>query len=136
MNGQQSESGAPRDEFNLDFTRPPAPVEGQLDYESTVTAPTEWVPYVYTDSEIQALTERRQLSTASIVCGLLGLLGAVFGVWGMLFSLAAVILALIGRRTERMAGHLWVLGLVAGLVGVAIAAGWIVLITAVFPGRL
>ena len=146
MVGQHSDSGAPseagshpdpetpNDAFRLDLTRPPAPVEGQLAYESTVTAPTEWVPYVYTNAEIQALTERRELSVASLVCGLIGLLLAVFGVWGILLSLAALVLSLVARRTESMAGGLWIYGLLTGIIGLVLSVGWIVLITVIFPG--
>ena len=132
--GALPEPEAPSDEFLLDLTRPSAPVEGQLDYESTVTAPTEWVPYVYTNSEIQALTERRELSVTSLVCGLIGLILAVFGVWGILLSLAALVLSLVARRTERMTGGLWLYGFLTGVIGLVLGAGWIVLIAVIFPG--
>ena len=132
--GSNPDPETPNDEFLLDLTRPPAPVEGQLDYESTVTAPTEWVPYVYTDSEIQALTERRELSVTSLVCGLAGLILAVFGAWGILLSLAALVLSMVARRTEQMTGGLWLYGFLTGVIGLVLSAGWIVLIAVIFPG--
>lgn len=96
-----------------------------------MTAPTEWVPYVYTAAEMRTLVTRRRLSVASLVCGSLGLLLAIFGVWGATLSLAAVVLALVARTAERLAGTLWVYGLVTGLAGLVIVAGWFLYITQV-----
>jgi hypothetical protein len=119
------------DDFRLDLTRPPAPPEGQLSWESTMTAPTDWVPYVYTDAEINTVTSRRGFSIASFGCGLLGLLLAIFGVWGVTFSLAAVILALVAKTAEPRARTLWGYGLATGLIGLVIVIGWFVYITRV-----
>lgn len=119
------------DDFRLDLTRPPAPPEGQLSWESTMTAPTDWVPYVYTDAQINTVTSRRGFSIASLGCGLLGLLLAIFGVWGVTFSLAAVILALVARTAEPGAKVLWGYGLATGLIGLVIVIGWFVYITQV-----
>lgn len=119
------------DDFRVDLTRRPAPAEGELDYASTVTAPTEWVPYVYTDSELTAQAGRRGLSLASLVFGLLGLLIAVFGVWGAALSLAAVVLAVMARMTERRGGTVWAYGLVTGLAGLVLAVGWVLIVTQV-----
>jgi hypothetical protein len=119
------------DGFRADFTRPPAPAPGELDYASTVTAPTEWVPYVYTDSELSAQAGRSGLSIASLVFGLLGLLIAVFGVWGSALSLAAVVLAVMARLTERRAGTVRAYGLVTGLAGLVLAVGWVLIVTQV-----
>ena len=116
------------DEFRFDLTRPSAPVEGELDYASTVTAPTEWVPYVYTDSELSAQTGRGGLSIAALVFGLLGLGIAVFGVWGAALSLAAVVLAVMARITERRSGALWAYGLGTGLAGLILAVAWVLIV--------
>ena len=117
------------DDLRFELTRPPEEVTGELDYESTVTAPTEWVPYVYTESELRALASRRALAVASLGFGAVGLAGAVFVVWTAPLSLAAVVLAVWASRTERAAVSIWAWGLGTGLAGLVIAAGWIVLIS-------
>lgn len=116
------------DDYRVDLTRPRASAPGELDYASTVTAPTEWVPYVYTDSELSGQAGRRGLSISSLVFGLLGLLIAVFGVWGAALSTAAVVLAVMARVTERRGGTLWAYGLVTGLAGLVLAVGWVLIV--------
>lgn len=113
----------------LDYTRAPAPPGSQLDWASTVTAPTEFVPYTYTEAEVARVTGRRRLSLASVVCGLVGLALGVIGVFGLPIALGAITLALIARSTENRARTLWLSGLLSGLVGVLLAAGWIVYIS-------
>jgi len=117
------------DDLGFELTRPPEEVTGELDYASTVTAPTEWVPYVYTDSELSALSRRRAIAVASLCFGAVGLAGAVLVVWAAPLSLMAVILAVWASRTERAAVAIWAWGLGTGLAGLVIAAGWIVLIS-------
>ena len=118
----------------LDYTRAPAPPGSQLDWASTVTAPTEFVPYIYTEAEVERITGRRRLSIAAVICGLGGLGLGVIGVFGLPLALIALTLALIARTTENRARTLWLSGLVSGLVGVLLAAGWIVYISqAVLP---
>jgi hypothetical protein len=128
MNGQQPESSPLADEFGVDLTHRPQPpaTDGQLPYESTVTAPTEWVPYVYTESEMRALAARRAVSVTALVVALLGLAVAVFGVWGAPLSLMAVILAFVGRNKEPLARVVWGWALVAGIVGLLITVGWMI----------
>jgi hypothetical protein len=113
------------------LTRPPA--AGELAYESTVTAPTEWVPYVYTTAEIKTHPVRRGLSIASVVCGVLGMLAGIVVIWGAPLSVAAVVLALVARFLETRAGSLWIIGLASGLVGIAMAVLWFVVITHMLP---
>ncbi|ANP73845.1 hypothetical protein [Cryobacterium arcticum] len=113
------------------LTRPP--VAGELAYESTITAPTEWVPYVYTTAEIQTHPIRRGLSVAAVVCGSLSMLAGIFVVWAVPLALAAVVLALVARFVERRSGGLWILGLVTGLVGILLGVVWLVVITQVLP---
>jgi hypothetical protein len=113
------------------LTRPP--VAGELAYESTVTAPTEWVPYVYTTAEIKTHPVRRGLSIASVVCGMLGVLAGIFVVWGAPLGVAAVVLALVARFVETRAGSLWIIGLISGMAGTGMAALWFVVITQMLP---
>jgi len=113
------------------LTRPP--VAGELAYESTVTAPTEWVPYVYTTAEIQTHAARRGLGVASVVCGMLGVLSGIFMVWGVPLSLAAVVLALLARFIERGSATLWRVGLGSGIAGILLGAVWLVVITQILP---
>ncbi|SEM90730.1 hypothetical protein E3O25_09975 [Cryobacterium sp. TMT1-3] len=113
----------------LGYTRAPAPPGSQLDWASTVTAPTEFVPYTYNEAEVARITGRRRLSLASVVCGLGGVVLGVIGVFGLPIALSAITLALIARSTEHRARTLWLSGLVSGLVGVLLAAGWVVYIS-------
>ncbi|MDJ0347824.1 hypothetical protein [Cryobacterium sp. PH29-G1] len=113
----------------LDYTRPAAPPGSQLDWSSTVTAPTEFVPYTYTEAEVARAISRRGLSVASVICGLVGLALGVIGVFGFPIALIAIALALIARTTENWARTLWLSGLVSGLIGVLLATGWVVYIT-------
>jgi len=126
--------GVPGDGARGDFTRPPAPPGSQLTWESTVTAPTEFVPYVYTDAEVNSIQARRRTSMASVVCGGLGLLLGIVGVWGILLSIAAVVLALMARSSEHRARNLWMTGLVTGIMGCALALGWFLYVTQVVLG--
>ena len=113
------------------LTRPP--VAGELAYESTITAPTEWVPYVYTTAEIQTHSARRGLSVAAVVCGVTGLLAGIFVIWGVPLAFAAVVLALVARFVERRTGGLWLVGLGTGLAGIVLGALWLLVITQVLP---
>ncbi|WP_120339388.1 hypothetical protein [Cryobacterium soli] len=113
------------------LTRPP--VAGELAYESTITAPTEWVPYVYTTAEIQTHAARRGLSVAAVMCGSLSVLAGIFVVWAVPLAVAAVVLALVARVVERRSGGLWILGLVTGLAGILLGVVWFVVITQVLP---
>lgn len=135
MSGQHRNPSAPADDYNL--TRPPATnahgitPEGQLAWEATETAPTEWVPYVYTEAEVRTVGIRRRLSVSSVVLGILGLIGGVLGVFGLPLAVSAVILALTARVSERRAGALWVGGLLSGIAGLLLGAGWLYYITQV-----
>lgn len=111
------------------YTRPPAPPGSQLNWESTVTAPTEFVPYSYTEAEMARITGRRKLSIAALICGLVSLALGVIGVFGLPIALMAITLALIARTTENRARTLWLSGLLSGLVGVLLAVGWFVYIS-------
>jgi hypothetical protein len=125
------------DEFALDLTRPPvtAPTDGQLAWESTITAPTEWVPYAYTTGELRLVAARRTLSTTALVIGVLGLMVVLFTIWGAPLSLLAVVLALTATQVERPARARWLPALLTGLIGLMIAAGWLVYILNFAPGR-
>lgn len=125
MNETQSGVGGRPDPPPVELTARSAPPDGQLAYESTVTAPTEWVPYVYTDAELKSLAARRGLSTVSLVVGLLGLVVSIVWVWGGALSLGALALGLIARTVERTARARWGWGIATGLFGLVISAGWL-----------
>ncbi|MFO7690407.1 MAG: hypothetical protein R6W83_07605 [Cryobacterium sp.] len=112
-------------------TPEPMTPQGQLAWEATETAPLDWTPFVYTEAQERTIRVRRRLSLSSVVLGALGLVGAVIGVFGLPFSLTAVVLAVAARLTERRAGALWSVGLATGLVGLLIGIGWLVLIARV-----
>jgi hypothetical protein len=124
--GQPAGSG----EYLSELTREPAPITGQLDYESTFTAPTEWVPYVYTDAELQTIESRRGMSVTALVCGSLGLTLSLFGVWGAPFSFIAIVFGLMARSMERLATPRWGYGVALGLAGLVIVGIWIAIISA------
>ncbi|MET0955962.1 MAG: hypothetical protein ABWY68_08400, partial [Cryobacterium sp.] len=109
------------------------PVAGELAYESTITAPTEWVPDVYTTAEIQTHAARRGLSIAAAAFGLLGVVAGIFMIWGVPLSLAAVVLAVVARFVERRAGGIWIIGLVSGIVGILMGVLWFVVNTELLP---
>jgi hypothetical protein len=131
-------SPRPEDGYWFDITRPPAaaPDNGQLAWESTVTAPTEWVPHVPTDAELQRLASRRALSVSSLVAGATSLLVALFTIWAVPLSLAAVVLALRARQVEGRARVFWLSGLVTGIAGLVMAGIWLVYILGVAPGPM
>jgi hypothetical protein len=107
--------------------------DGQLPYEATVTAPTEWVPYVYTNTEILRVVGRRRVSVAALVFAVLGLLLCLFSWWGAPLSLIAVVLSLFAAHAEPLAKALWASALASALVGLVVAAGWLVVILEVAP---
>jgi hypothetical protein len=113
------------------LTRPPA--AGELSYDSTITAPTEWVPYVYTTAEIQIHAAKRGIGVAAVICGAVSVLSGIFLVWGAPLALAAVVLALVSRAVESRKSGLWLSGLGLGLVGLGLATVWILVITRTLP---
>jgi hypothetical protein len=58
------------------------------------------------------------LSIISLITGILGVVSGFFG-WGLLFSIAAVVL---GKKKEPAARGFWLTGLITGYVGIAINA--------------
>jgi hypothetical protein len=137
VTNQSPRSPGVGDEFALDLTRRPvsSPTDGQLAWESTITAPTEWVPYAYTTGELRLVAARRRLSTTALVFGALGLVVMLFTIWGFPLSLVAIVLALTATQLERPARGRWLPALLVGLVGMVIAAGWLVYILNVAPGH-
>lgn len=112
-------------QFDFDLTREPAAVTGQLEYESTFTAPTEWVPYVYSADDLRQTATPRGFSIAAIVFGIVGLLLSLVSVWGGPFAFVAVVLGLFARSREQLVRGLWGYGLALGLVGLALTGIWI-----------
>ncbi len=129
MEGAHHRQTAVADELIGDLTREPAPITGQLEYESTFTAPTEWVPYVYTDAEIETIAARRGISVTALVCASVGLVLSVFGVWGAPLSFAALVFALMARSMERLATPRWGYSLALALTGLVFVGIWIAIIS-------
>jgi hypothetical protein len=75
------------------------------------------------------------LSIASMVCGIAGLLLALFGL-GFLVSVAAVITGHIAQRKQPYARPFWLTGLITGYVGVGIGAITIIFFVAIFFAAL
>lgn len=109
----------------LNHPRSREPIGNELNWESTVTAPTEFVPYTYTDAEVARITGRRRVSIAAVICGLAALALGIIGVFGLPLALTAIILALIARTTENRARTLWLSALICGIVGVILCIGWV-----------
>jgi ABC-type phosphate transport system permease subunit len=59
------------------------------------------------------------LSIISLITGILGVVSGFFG-WGLLFSIAAVVLGHLGKKKEPAARGFWLTGLITGYVGIAI----------------
>ncbi|GAB3121628.1 hypothetical protein [Glaciibacter psychrotolerans] len=124
--GEQTESNG---SFQFDLTRDPAPITGQIEYDSTVTAPTEWVPYVYASENARLRPAPRAFSIAALVCGTLGLLLGLFGVWGGPLAFIAVMLGLLARNREPLARPRWGYGVATGLIGLAFTGLWIAVVS-------
>ena len=124
------------DGFRRDLSRPVTPVEGELDYSATTTAPIEWVPFVYSEAELGSVSSRRGLAVSSAIFGAAGLGLSLFGVWGAGLSLVGVMLAVVLHTAEPEARALRNWGLYTGIAGLIIATGWILLITQVVPAPL
>lgn len=74
-----------------------------------------------------ATGDKKTLSIISMIAGIVGLLGSFTG-FGLIASVAAVILGHLGQRREKVAGRgFWLTGLITGYVGIAIALIVIVL---------
>jgi len=59
------------------------------------------------------------LSIISLITGILGVVTGFFG-WGLLFSIAAVVLGHLGKKKEPAARGFWLTGLITGYVGIAV----------------
>jgi hypothetical protein len=59
------------------------------------------------------------LSIISLITGILGVVSGFFG-WGLLFSIAAVVLGHLGRKKEPTGAKFSLWGLITGYVGIAI----------------
>ena len=79
---------------------------------------------------------KQTLSLIGFIAGLAGLLFALFGGWGLLFSIAAVVLSMMGKKRELQAPKwMWLTGIITGWVGIALnlIIGGIVLFLTVLP---
>jgi len=93
-----------------DTTPPPAPEPTPY-----VTPATPAAPYATPGAPAKAPV----LSIISLITGILGVLIGFVG-WGLLFSIAAVVLGHLGQKREKAAKGFWLTGLITGYVGIAI----------------
>jgi len=68
------------------------------------------------------------LSIISLVAGILGLIAGLTGGWGLLFSIAGVVLGHLGQKRETAAKGFWLTGLITGYVGILANLVWIVIV--------
>jgi hypothetical protein len=64
-------------------------------------------------------TKSPVLSIIAMIAGILGLLVGITG-WGLLISVAAVVLGHMGQRREKEAKAFWLTGIITGYAGVAL----------------
>lgn len=72
------------------------------------------------------------LSIISLITGILGVLISIFGGWGFIFSVAAVVLGFLGRSKESAAKGMWLTGLILGFVGIALSIIWLIIFIMIF----
>lgn len=72
------------------------------------------------------------LSIISLITGILGVLISIFGGWGFIFSVAAVVLGFLGRSKEPAAKGMWLTGLILGFVGIALSIIWLIIFIVIF----
>ncbi len=96
---------------------PPAPPAA-----STPPAAPAASPYV-----APAAGAPKTLSLVGMILGIVGAFFSLFGGWGFLFSIAAVVLGFIGRGREgQPARGFWLTALITGFVGIAISVIWLI----------
>lgn len=66
------------------------------------------------------------LSIISLITGILGILISIFGGFGFLLSIAAIVLGFVGRKKEVAAKGLWMTGIITGFVGIAMSIAWLI----------
>ena len=66
------------------------------------------------------------LSILSLVGGIVGLVGSFF-YFGLLFSIAAVVLGFIAKKKEPASKGMWLTGIILGFVGIAIGVIFIII---------
>ena len=94
-----------------DTTPPPAP-----EPTAYVAPASPAAPYATPGAPAKAPV----LSIIALITGILGLIGAISGGWGLLFSIAGVVLGHLGQKRETAAKGFWLTGLITGYVGIAI----------------
>lgn len=97
-------------------TPPSAPSFDKTD-QSAPAAPA------YTQAQYGAPTPK-VLSIVGMILGILGAFSSLFGGWGILFSIAAVVLGFLGRKREPGARGFWLTSIIVGFVGIFIALIW------------
>jgi hypothetical protein len=66
------------------------------------------------------------LSVASLVLGIVGVVGSFFYGFGLFPAIAALITGLIARKRQPQAKGMWLTGIITGSVGIAISVLWII----------
>jgi hypothetical protein len=71
------------------------------------------------------------LSIISLITGIIGVLSSFFG-WGLIFSIAAIVLGFIGKSKEPAAKGFWLTGIITGFVGLAVGVIAIIILIILF----
>lgn len=87
------------------------------------TPPAPAAPY----SGIPVAAPSKTLSLIGMIAGIVGVFISLFGGWGLIFSIAALVLAYLGKKREGLlAKPFWLTGLITGYAGVALSVIWLV----------
>ena len=66
------------------------------------------------------------LSITSMITGIVGLLASLFGGWGLLISVAAVVTGHMAVKRQPTAKLFWLTGVITGWAGIGIALIWVI----------
>ncbi|MCU1422639.1 MAG: hypothetical protein JWN36_2290 [Microbacteriaceae bacterium] len=104
---------------------PPAPPAASVP-PAAPAAPAA-TPYV-----APAAGPSKVLSLVGMILGIVGAFFSLFGGWGFLFSIAAIVLGFLGRNREgQPARGFWLTALITGFVGIAISIIWLIVYIAI-----
>lgn len=67
------------------------------------------------------------LSLIGMIAGIVGVVFSLFGGWGFVFSIAAVVLGFIGKSKEGApAKGFWLTAIITGFAGIALSLIWLI----------
>ncbi len=67
------------------------------------------------------------LSLIGMIAGIVGIVISIFGGWGFIFSVGAIVLGFFGRSREgAVARPFWLTALITGFVGIALSVIWLI----------